>query len=247
MKKVLIIDSPESIEIPGKSILENRGYEFSYIHDEILLQQMVFDHTLFGIGLSFEFNKQEVVSLIRNLKSLLGFSPLIVFLKEDDELHTVLALEAGADEVISPDMSSRVSQARVLKAFDLYHNLRITLSGKDDSLEESIHIGDFKIHPKESKCLKKDLEIHLTPREVHFLCYLFKHRNRIVSREEIWASLQRTFGNISPNKRLIDVAIYKLRKKLDLNSTSAFNILTVFDKGYYMKVRKDLLPPQTDL
>lgn len=246
MKKILIIDHSKNFEFPGKSTLKNQGYGFFSIHDESALKETVFDQSVCGILLSFEFNKQDVVSLIRNLKLWASFSPLIVFLKEDDEFHTVLALEAGADEVISPAMSPRISQPRILKAVDLYEKLRLFQSGNDAALEKLIRIGDFTIYPKEAKCLNNNLEIHLTPREVHFLCYLYEHKSRVVSREEIWTSLKRTFGNISPNKRLTDIAIYKLRKKLDLNSDSPFNILTVFDKGYYMKIKKDLLPSQTD-
>ncbi|AQQ54677.1 response regulator transcription factor [Planococcus lenghuensis] len=231
MKNVLVIDN--QLNFPGKELLSNKGYHFECLSDvEPALKQLM-RTSIAGVLVSFDFIKHDIVSIIRDIKTASMDKPLLVY-AADDELSTILMIEAGADEVLSRDMNIREAQARVVKLFHVYQKF----TGFEDARwmqNECIHIQEFKLYPSSYEIRKNEEAVELTPREFFTLLFLYENRGEIVTRDAIVNELRNTFGKTSDNKRITDMFISNIRNKLALNCSSSFNIVTVRGRGYYFK------------
>jgi predicted ATPase/DNA-binding winged helix-turn-helix (wHTH) protein/Tfp pilus assembly protein PilF len=75
-----------------------------------------------------------------------------------------------------------------------------------------------------------DAEERLTSTEVALLAYLVKRSPEIVSREELYREVWEHTATLQT--RTLDLAVLRLRKKIEADSKNPLHILTVYGKGY---------------
>ncbi|AQQ53192.1 response regulator transcription factor [Planococcus lenghuensis] len=233
MKNALVIDN--QFNFPGKDVLSNKGYHFKYLSDIESALKKSAHSDISGVLISFDLIKHNIVSILRDIKTASADKPLIVYAADNDELNTILMIEAGADEVLSKDMNTREAQARVMKLFNIYQKLASFGTTTQLMQTECIHIHEFKLYPGSYEISKNEQVIELTPREFFTLLFLYENRGEIVTREDIMKELKNTFGKTSGNKRITDMFISNIRNKLGLDCSTSFNIVTVRGRGYYLK------------
>ncbi len=232
MDQVLVINEQLNTDFPGRDRLEEKGYPFDFFSQVSLARQKLVSGRIAGVIVSFESIKTDAVSFIREIKARLETGPVIVHSETIDELDTILALEAGADEVITGQMGKREAQSRVIKAFDIYKRLANREALTEFSSQECIRIAEFTIYLGSFKFLKNEETINLTPREFLFLMLLYKNRGKVVSREEVIGEWKWLYAKTSHSTRITDTFVYQLRKKIGLDESTAFNIVTVHQRGY---------------
>jgi len=75
-----------------------------------------------------------------------------------------------------------------------------------------------------------DEEQRLTSTEVALLAYLVEHSPDIVSREELYREVWEHTATLQT--RTLDLAVLRLRKKIEVDSKNPLHVLTVYGKGY---------------
>ncbi|MFK7969568.1 MAG: response regulator transcription factor [Bacteroidia bacterium] len=154
-------------------------------------------------------------------------TPIILLTARGEELDKVRGLEWGADDYITKPFGLGELMARI-KAV-----LRRT-QGPSSSQQQSVFsIGKLKVDFN-NFVAESDTEgvLKLSHREFEILQYLYTHRNKVVSRDEL---LEKVWGyDNTPTTRTVDNFIARLRQKIEPNPDSPTVILTVHGIGYKM-------------
>lgn len=154
--------------------------------------------------------------------------PILFLTACDDEVHTVLALEQGADDYISKPFRIRELLAR-MKAI-----LRRSGAGGDESRQEQslIMVGDNQVNIQSAKVFRNGEEVVLTAMEYKLLLIFIQNRGQVLSRQQILNNIWDAAGDFV-NDNTLTVYIKRLRSKLgDLEDCKL--IATVRGMGYRM-------------
>lgn len=171
-------------------------------YDLILLDWMLPD----GSGLD----------IIPDVKNQSPRTAIVVLSARDDKESEIEALRAGADDYIKKPFDFDVLVARI--------EARLRFGGTN-----IIEIGDLVINPDEEKILYKGDEIELKGKPFEVLTHLARHRDQIVSKEQLLDAIWEEPELVTPN--VIEVAINQIRQKMDKPLNIA-TIETVRRRGY---------------
>jgi two-component system OmpR family response regulator len=164
------------------------------------------------------------VDIIGNIKENTPKTNVIVLSARDDNESEIEALRAGADDYIRKPFDFDVLVARI--------EARLRFGGSN-----VIDIEDLNINPEEEKIIYKEQEIELKGKPFEVLTHLARHRDQIVSKEQLLDAIWEEPELVTPN--VIEVAINQIRQKMDkpLNITT---IETVRRRGYRFCFPKEL-------
>lgn len=153
-------------------------------------------------------------------------APILFLTACDDEVHTVMALEQGADDYISKPFRIRELMAR-MKAI-----LRRT-SGQGEIAQNVIQVGRNQINLQTGRVFADQEEITLTAMEYKLLLIFVNHRGQTLSRGQILEAIWDEAGDFV-NDNTLSVYIKRLRKKLG-DTPEGQIIRTVRGLGYRME------------
>ena len=149
-------------------------------------------------------------------------TPIIFLTACDDELHTVLALEQGADDYIAKPFRMRELMARI-KAV-----LRRT--EKKTRTAEIVRVGENDVNIRTGKVFRNGSEIVLTAMEYKLLLIFINNRGAVLSRQQILHNIWDAAGDFVTDNTLT-VYVKRLREKLEDGDEV---IQTVRGLGYRM-------------
>jgi len=164
------------------------------------------------------------IDIIGDIKSNTPKTVVVVISARDDNESEIEALRAGADDYIRKPFDFDVLIARI--------EARLRFGGSN-----IIEIEDLVINPEEEKITYKEKEIELKGKPFEVLTHLARHRDQIVSKEQLLDAIWEEPELVTPN--VIEVAINQIRQKMDkpLNITT---IETVRRRGYRFCFPKEL-------
>ncbi|GAA8992526.1 response regulator-like transcription factor HsrA [Helicobacter pylori] len=132
----------------------------------------------------------------------------------EEEVH---AFEQGADDYIAkPYRSIKALVARI--------EARLRFWGSN-----VIEIGDLIISPDEEKIIYKGREVEVKGKPFEVLTHLARHRDQIVSKEQLLDAIWEEPEMVTPN--VIEVAINQIRQKMD-KPLGISTVETVRRRGY---------------
>jgi len=156
------------------------------------------------------------VDIIGDIKSNTPKTVVVVLSARDDNESEIEALRAGADDYIRKPFDFDVLVARI--------EARLRFGGSN-----IIEIEDLTINPEEEKITYKEKEIELKGKPFEVLTHLARHRDQIVSKEQLLDAIWEEPELVTPN--VIEVAINQIRQKMD-KPLSITTIETVRRRGY---------------
>jgi hypothetical protein len=107
-----------------------------------------------------------------------------------------------------------------------------------EALEESTHqvlvLSPYKLYPTSRRLVNTETREteSLTEKEVAILAYLYKHKNKPISREDLLKNIWNYSREISTHT--LETHIYRLRQKLQTEAGTSLLITT--DEGYELKI-----------
>ncbi len=149
--------------------------------------------------------------------------PIVMLTARADTLDVVVGLEAGADDYVKKPFEVPELVARVRAA------LRRSGRGPEDVAR--LQLGPaVTIDLGGRTVTRDDAEIALTRTEFDLLTELTRHAGQVLSRDTL---LDRIWGyDYLGDSRLVDVAIQRLRAKIETDPAAPTLILTVRGAGY---------------
>jgi two-component system response regulator MtrA len=159
----------------------------------------------------------EVCRIIRRESSV----PVVMLTARSEAIDIVVGLESGADDYVTKPFEMAVLVARIRAA------LRRV---RDEEPVEVMRLGDVDIDLAAHMATRSGEELSLTPIEFRLLCELARAPGRVFSRELL---LERVWGyDYLGDSRLVDVAIQRLRAKVEPDPQNPILIQTVRGAGY---------------
>jgi two-component system OmpR family response regulator len=164
------------------------------------------------------------VDIIGNIKANTPKTIVVVLSARDDNESEIQALRAGADDYIRKPFDFEVLIARI--------EARLRFGGSN-----IIEIEDLIINPEEEKITYKDKDIELKGKPFEVLTHLARHRDQIVSKEQLLDAIWEEPELVTPN--VIEVAINQIRQKMD-KPLGITTIETVRRRGYRFCFPKEI-------
>jgi two-component system response regulator MtrA len=147
--------------------------------------------------------------------------PVVMLTARSDTVDVVVGLESGADDyVVKPfDMAELVARVRAALR-------RATQLGP----AEVVNLGPLRIDLAAHRVDREGDEVAVTPTEFRLLVELARRPGQVFTREML---LERVWGyGYLGDSRLVDVAVQRLRSKIELDPANPGLIVTVRGVGY---------------
>ena len=153
------------------------------------------------------------------------FSPLILLTAKGEEIDKVLGLELGADDYITKPFSLRELLARIKAILRRSQDIQT-----ENDVDKAQTIGKLQIGFSSYTAVEEDKPIQMSHKEFEILNYLWKHKNKTVSRDDLLSNI---WGyEETPTTRTVDNFILKLRQKIEVDFNHPQIIITVHGIGY---------------
>ena len=152
--------------------------------------------------------------------------PIIMITAREEETDKIFGLELGADDYITKPFSVRELIARVKTNM---RRVRAAEPPKSDG--DVLRRRDLIIDLERHAVFKNGIELDLTQREYELIKFLAADPGKVVSRQELMSEVWQYdyYGDL----RAVDVAVRRLREKLEDNPAEPVYVITKRGAGYY--------------
>jgi len=169
------------------------------------------------------------MTLCRDLRPVYK-GPIVLLTSLDSDMNHILSLEMGANDYILKTTPPAVLLARLRLHLRQHQPQPVESEILPVNTRNGIHFGQLRIDPVNRQVTLKDKNINLSTSDFDLLWELATHAGTIMDRDALLLTLRGV--SYDGMDRSIDVAISRLRRKLDDNAIDPFRIKTVRNKGY---------------
>ena len=232
--KVLIVDDDKNICELLRLYIEKDGYETVIANDG--------DEAIKTFGAE----KPDIILLDVMLPKLDGWQvcreirkssqvPIIMLTAKGETFDKVFGLELGADDYITKPFSMRELLARV-KA-NIRRVSMVPAAPKDMEADngQRIDLGRIAVDGARATVYKDGKALDLTQREYDLIRYLAGQPGKVFSREALMEHVWNYEGYVG-DVRAVDVAVRRLREKIEDDPAAPRFICTKRGMGYYFGV-----------
>lgn len=217
--KIILVEDNQKIQKELCEFLSRYDYEtkalnnFENLVEDILKERA--DLVLLDINLPV-YDGYYICRAVREKSDV----PIIVVTSRDSEMDELMSMNLGADDFISKPYNTQILVARISSL------LKRTKHVKEDW--QMTHKG-LLINLSNSTACHGEEQIELSKNEVKILSVLVKHKEEIVSRDNLMEELWQSNEFVDDNT--LTVNINRLRKKLDSIGLADY-IVTKRGQGY---------------
>lgn len=205
MHVLIVEDEPEMARLLAQGLREEQ-FEISLARDgRSALEKSEatpFDVILLDVMLPL-VNGLEVARQLRRREQE---TPVLMLTARDSLPDIVRGLDAGADDYLTKPFSF----------VELLARIRALARRREFRRKNVLELADLILDVSSLRAFRKGQEIHLSYTEYRLLELLVRHSGRVVSRQEILASVWGRGREVAENT--LDVFVRLLRNKIDRNS-----------------------------
>jgi DNA-binding response OmpR family regulator len=222
MSTILIIEDDPNMQTGLRDNLEFEGYKVRTEGDGIAGLRAWMDNAFDCVILDVMLPGLSGFDVLRKAREKGVSTPVIMLTAKGEEIDRVLGLELGADDYMTKPFSLRELLARI-KAV-------LRRSDREVSAGSQVRLGNFEADIDSYDASRDGVEVAMTPKEFEVLKFLWQHRNRTVSRDQL---LTNVWGyDESVSTRTVDNFILKLRQKIEEDPADPRFIVTIHGTGY---------------
>ncbi len=223
MAKILIVEDDPKMQIGLRDNLEFEGYDVKVVNNGKSGLQEILDNTYDLVILDVMLPQMSGFDVLRKSREKGVTTPVIMLTAKGEEIDKVLGLELGADDYVTKPFGLRELIARV-KAVLRRHE------GQTSGSSSQVKIGNVEIDFEGYTATASGQSLAMTPKEFDILKFLWQHRNKVVTRDQLLTNVWGYDESIST--RTVDNFILKLRQKIEDDPAHPRNIITIHGTGY---------------
>ncbi len=227
-KSIYLADDEQNIRDVIKLFLESEGYRVTAFEDGDKLLAAFKEKPCDLVILDIMMPGADGFTVCAELRKLSAI-PIIMLTARDSELDYATGINLGSDDYFTKPFSA-ISLVMRVKA--IFRRIELDKAGGLNTNPCFLEYADIKINLNNKTVMLNDTFLELTPNEYSLLCYLVKHKDKAISREEL---LNKIWGyNSEVETRAADDTVRRLRRKLQESRTV---IETVW--GFGFRLRED--------
>lgn len=225
-EKLLIVEDDLALASLMAAYLEKAGFEvFSVASGQDMMAKLATEPVGLVL-LDLELPDEDGFVLIRKLRHTSDIPVVIVTARSDVE-QRVAGLEMGADDYLTKPFDARELAARVR---NILHRL-----GGQPRVADGVNCDGLTLRPADHMLVDRSgAAIHLTRSEASILSALIRARGRPLSRDQLLDANNNLDGPESV--RSVDVAVSRLRRKIERDPRLPGLLLTVPGLGYRLNL-----------
>ena len=227
-KTILIVEDEQNIVDILSFNLRREGYDTLEANDGNTGLQLALDRNPDLILLDLMLPGMSGFDVCRRLRESGSAVPILMLTAREEETDKVLGLELGADDYITKPFFMRELLARV-KA-----NIRrvdMTPQGAPEP-DSRLDLGRVTVDRDGATVYKDGRPLKLTQLEYDLICFLASQPGKVFSREALMEHVWNFDGYVG-DVRAVDVAVRRLREKIEDDPASPKFILTKRGMGYF--------------
>jgi len=225
---ILVIDDDERLRVLLRRFLEESGFRVTDAGNASearkILQGIAFDLLVVDIMMPGETGLEFLADIRKD-----NAVPALFLTAMSETENRIEGLEAGADDYMSKPFEPRELVLRIKRI--------LQRNRSNDHFDMQINFGPFLFDPDTGILSKSGDRLHITTAEQQLLTSFGKRPNHILSRDDLSAALD---GRMEG--RSIDVAVARLRRKLEPNPRHPVYLQTVRNRGWML--RTDIAAPK---
>ena len=218
--RILLVEDEASLRDGIVDLLEQDGHAVTAAGDGVTGVESGLRESFDLVVLDLMLPRLDGMEVCRRLRAARPGMPILMLTARGSEDDKVRGLVEGADDYVTKPFSARELLARV------------RVLGRRSAGEplDEVHVDGALIDLSRMMVVRGDERIALTPREIGIVRWLYRHKDRVVSRAEL---LEQVFGQRGDlQTRAVDMAIAVLRKKLETDPSRPTLIVSVKGAGY---------------
>ena len=224
---VLIVDDDTELCDLLVRYLQGNGFEVFAVGDGAAMEKHLRSRPADLVVLDLMLPGKNGLTIARELRGG-GNMPVIILSARADDIDRIIGLEVGADDYLSKPFNPRELLARIRAV--LRRRMAET-AGDAPSVAGQVHqFGPFRLDMKAHQLARDDQEVPLTTAEFKLLSLFVGLPNQLLSRDTLMNMLKGY--ECAPFDRSIDVAVTRLRRKIEDNPGAPQFIRTVRGEGY---------------
>jgi DNA-binding response OmpR family regulator len=219
--RILLVEDEAGLREGIVDLLETDGHEVTAVSDGVAGVEAGLRESFDLVLLDLMLPRLDGLEVSRRLRAARPGMPILMLTARASEDDKVRGLLEGADDYVTKPFSARELLARVR-----------VLGRRSPSVEslDAVHVDGAVIDLSRMVVVRGARCTPLTLREVGIVRWLYRHRDRVVSRAEL---LEHVFGQRRDlQTRAVDMAIAVLRKKLEVDPALPTVIVSVKGTGY---------------
>ena len=226
-RNILVVDDEKNIVDILNFNLQREGYSVLCAYDGREGLKLAREESPDLILLDVMLPYMDGFEVCRTLRDEGSSIPIIMITARESETDKVLGLELGADDYITKPFSVRELLARV-KA-----NMRRMVSAPQKNEQEGRTQKGITFDLDRHAVFRDGVELELTQREYELIKFLAANPGKVISRQELMTEVWQYdyYGDL----RAVDVAVRRLREKIEDNPAEPCWVMTKRGVGYYFQ------------
>ena len=235
-QKILVVEDDQRLCRLLSRYLERGGYEVKSAQNGDVMHQLLQDQTFDLILLDIMLPDKDGLTLAQEVRKLSEI-PIIFLTAKADISDKVSGLEIGADDYITKPFEEEELIARIHSVLR-----RSKLAKPVKSKKTQAFFSGWKLNLIDQTLISPDGQpVEITNSEYQMLAVLVSEPDAVISRDKILNII--SGREWTPMDRSADMAISKLRKKLEDNPKKPSLIRTVRNKGYQLTTTVEFIEP----
>jgi len=227
-KTILLVEDDVRLSDLVKSYLEKQGYNILVEYRGDGATDKIINSAPDLVILDLMLPGKDGLSICRDVRTKYE-GPILILTAKEDDMDQVAGLELGADDYVKKPVEPRVLLARIRALFRRSERLdQVEDSSKQE--KKKLQFGSLIVNHSTRNVILSGEDIDLSTMEFDLLWFLATESGKVLDRDYLYQSVKGIeYDGID---RSMDVAISRLRKKLNDNPEKPFRIKTIWGSGY---------------
>ena len=230
MKRILVVDGDTGVRARIAKHARMEGYDVTEAGDgetalSLSRQQNAFDLMVLAVNLP-GMDGFTVLKAVRTFSAI----PVLILSSKNTAEDRIHGLELGADDYITKPFSMRELLARVKANI---RRMSMVPAGKGAAASTNrMELGRVTVDTDQMAVLKDGQPLQLSQREYDLIRFLAAQPGKVFSREALMEHVWDYEGYVG-DVRAVDVAVRRLREKIEDDPASPKFVVTKRGMGYY--------------
>jgi two-component system OmpR family response regulator len=231
---ILIVEDDREIGPLVSSLLTREGYAVRWARSGAEMDEALAQESAALVVLDLMLPGEDGLSICRRLRAT-GNVPILMLTAKGDDLDRIIGLELGADDYMAKPFNPRELLARIRAVLRRTAPAATASSVVQGAPRECLRFADYHFDLSSRQLKRADgTEIELSAGDFDLLSVFVHHPQRVLSRDQL---MDFTKGRSwEAFDRAIDVALSRLRRKIELDPAHPSIIKTVRNGGYLLAV-----------